>query len=109
MADKYIPIFTKFAEEDLIEILDYFADKNPEYIEKLAERIDVRLAELKQFPQKGRIVPELEKKSISDYREIIEGHYRIIYHMIDKKVFILSIIDGRRNLEEIIVNKLMRI
>jgi plasmid stabilization system protein ParE len=109
MANTYNPIFTKFAESDLIEILDYFIDKNPEYISKLVARIDIRLEELSQYPEKGRIVPELEKKSITDYRELIEGNYRIIYHIKDTDVLVLSIIDGRRNFEEIIVTKLMRI
>jgi toxin ParE1/3/4 len=109
MTNAYNPIFTKFAEQDLIEILDYFVDKNPEYIPRLVARIHIRLEELSHYPEKGRIVPELEKKSITDYRELIEGNYRIIYHIIDNEVLVLSIIDGRRNFEEIIVTKLMRI
>jgi plasmid stabilization system protein ParE len=109
MANAYFPIVTNFAEEDLIEILDYFVDKNPDFISKLVKRIDTRLEELRQYPQKGRIVPELEKKSITDYRELIEGNYRIIYHIKERNVYVLSIIDGRRNFEEIIVTKLMRI
>jgi len=109
MANSFFPIFTKFAEEDLIEILDYYVDKNLDYIPKLVKRIDFRLEELRTFPEKGRVVPELEKKSITDYRELIEGFYRIIYYVKDKNVFVLSIIDGRRNFEEIIVTKLMRL
>ena len=35
--------------------------------------------------------------------------YRIIYHITDQKVIVLSIIDGRRNFEEVIVTKLMRL
>jgi len=109
MPNSFFPIFTKFAEDDLIEILDYYVDKNPDYIPKLVNRIDIRLEELRTFPEKGRVVPELEKKSITDYRELIEGYYRIIYHIKDQNVFVLSIIDGRRNFEEIIVTKLMRL
>ena len=108
MADTFSPVFTKFAEDDLIEILDYFVDRNPDYIPKLVQRIDIRLEELRNYPRKGRIIPELEKKSITDYRELIEGNYRIIYHIKDREVLVLSIIDGRRNFEEIIVTKLMR-
>jgi toxin ParE1/3/4 len=108
MANVFIPIFTKFAEEDLVEILDYYVDRNPDYIPKLVKRIENRIEELRNFPSKGRVVPELEKKSITDYRELIEGYYRIIYHIKDNNVFVLSIIDGRRNLEELIITKLMR-
>jgi toxin ParE1/3/4 len=89
--------------------LNYFADKNTDYIENLVNRIEIRLEELRRHPQKGRIIPELEKKSITDYRELIEGHYRIIYYIKDQNVFVLSIIDGRRNFEEVVVKKLMRV
>ena len=108
MANAYNPIFTRFAEQDLIEILDYFVEKSPEYIPTLVKKVDIRLEELRQYPKKGRVVPELEKKSITDYRELIEGNYRIIYHIKEKDVLVLSIIDGRRNFEELIVTKLMR-
>jgi len=109
MIEIFNPIFTKFAENDLVEILDYFEDKNFDYILKLVKRIEIRSEELKKKKKKGRIVPELEKKSITDYREMIEGNYRIIYHIKNKNVFVLAIIDGRRNFEEIVISKLMRI
>ncbi|HBD95041.1 MAG: hypothetical protein A2015_04140 [Spirochaetes bacterium GWF1_31_7] len=108
MTESYNPIFTKFAEDDLIEILDFYDDKNPSYIPKLVKKIEDRLEELSFFPMKGRVVPELEKKSITDYRELIEGYYRIIYHIRNKDVYVLSIIDGRRNIEELLITKLMR-
>lgn len=109
MIEIYNPIFTKFAEDDLVEILDYYEDKNFDYILKLVKRIEIRLEELKHFPEKGHMVPELEKKSITDYREMIEGNYKIIYHIKNKNVFVLAIIDGRRNFEEVVISKLMRI
>ena len=109
MDNSFLPIFTKFAEADLVEILDYFVDKKPDYIPKLVKRIEIRINELRIFPEKGRVVPELEKKSITDYRELIEGYYRIIYHIKEHNALILSIIDGRRNFEELIITKLMRL
>ena len=108
MAEIYHPIFTKFAEDDFIEILDYYVDRNPEYIPKLVQKFESGIDELIKFPQRGRIIPELEKKSITDYRELIEGNYRIIYFIKEKDVLILSIIDSRRNFEDIIITKLMR-
>lgn len=108
MTESYTPIFTRFAEDDLLEILDFYSYKNPSFIPKLVKMIDERLEDLKFFPMKGRIVPELESKSITDYRELIEGYYRIIYHIRNKDVYVLSIIDGRRNIEELLLTKLMR-
>jgi toxin ParE1/3/4 len=104
----YKTVFSRYAEEDLIEILDYYSSINPEYSLKLIETLENRVSELKRYPERGRIVPELERQNIVDYREIIEGNYRIIFAIQDNTVIIHTIIDGRRNFEELIMNKLMR-
>jgi toxin ParE1/3/4 len=104
----YKTIFSRYAEDDLIEILDYLSSKDPEYSLKLLKIIENRVAELKRFPERGRIVPELEAQNIIQYRELIEGNYRIIFAIEDKTVIIHTIIDGRRDFEELIMNKLMR-
>jgi len=101
-------IISRFAEEDLVEILDYFNEINPEYSYKLLLTLENRIKELKIIPERGRIIPELEKQNIINYRELIEGNYRIVYAVQDETVIIHTIIDGRRNFEEIIINKLMR-
>ena len=60
------------------------------------------------FPEQGRVVPELEQQNIIDYRELIQGNYRIIYAIQEHTVIIHTIIDSRRNLEDLIIKKLMR-
>ena len=104
----YKTVFSRYAEDDLIEILDYFSSKDPEYSLKLLKTIENRVAELKKFPERGRIVPELELQNIIEYRELIEGNYRIIFAIQNKTVIIHTIIDARRDFEELIMNKLMR-
>ena len=103
----YKTVFSRYAEDDLIEILDYFSSKDPEYSLKLLKTIENRVAELKKFPERGRIVPELELQNIIEYRELIEGNYRIIFAIQNKTVIIHTIIDARRDFEELIMNKLM--
>ena len=63
---------------------------------------------LKEYPKSGRIVPELDRQGITKYRELIQGNYRIVYEISEKKVIIHTILDGRRNFEEIIISKLSR-
>lgn len=63
---------------------------------------------LKQHPRSGRIIPELERQVITQYRELKQGYYRIIYKISRDKVTVLTVIDGRRNFEEIIIEKLSR-
>ena len=63
---------------------------------------------LQQHPKSGRIIPELERQGITQYRELIQGYYRIIYKISKDKIIVLTVIDGRRNFEEIIIEKLSR-
>ena len=100
-------VFSRYAEIDLIEILDYYQEMNPTYTKKILDRVEKRVEDLKQFPERGRVVPELERQNIMNYRELIEENYRIIYSIESNTVIIHSILDSRRNLEELLVRKFM--
>jgi plasmid stabilization system protein ParE len=108
MNKTYIPVLTRFAEDDIVEILDCHHDINHGYMEKLLAAFESRIAGLSFYPEKGRIVPELERQNINDYRELIEGNYRIIYSIRENRVIVLTVIDARRNCEELIIKKLLR-
>lgn len=108
MPKTYKAIFSRYAEDDLVEIVEYYHQINPEYALKLLETIETRVNELKKFPERGRIVPELEEQHILDYRELIEGNYRLVYAVQEDMVVIHTILDGRRDFEELIINKLVR-
>ncbi len=104
---QYKTVFSRYAEIDLIEILDYYQEMNPTYTKKILDRVEKRIEDLKQFPERGRVVPELERQNIMNYRELIEENYRIIYSIESNSVIIHSILDSRRNLEELLVRKFM--
>jgi toxin ParE1/3/4 len=106
---KFEVFFTRFAEDDLGEIIGFYIPKNSSFASRLVEVVESRITELASFPDRGRVVPELERRSIVDYREFIEGNYRIIYKVENLRVYILAIVDGRRNFEEVVLSKLMRI
>lgn len=101
-------IISDFAEDDLNEIADYYFSLNPNYVEKIISEFEENVMSLQNHPKSGRIVPELERQGIPQYRELIQDYYRIIYEISDKKVIVHTIIDGRRNFEEIIISKLSR-
>jgi len=105
----YEVLFTRFAEIDLGEIVDFYIPKNPSFASQFIDVVESRISELESFPERGRVVPELEKRSIVDYRELIEGNYRIIYKVENLNIYILAIVDGRRNFDEVVLSKLMRI
>ncbi|MFH1258457.1 MAG: type II toxin-antitoxin system RelE/ParE family toxin [Elusimicrobiota bacterium] len=106
--NKYDVFWTKSARDDLEGIINYIAQNSSLDVALLIlERVEKRVQDLKELPFRGRIVGELEEYGIMLYREIVENPWRIFYRIREKNVYILAIIDGRRNIEDILFRKLM--
>jgi len=105
---KYTVYWTKIAQDDFIEIIEYISLDNKSIAEEIFEKIKKQIMKLESFPERGRIVPELDFYNINNYRELIITPWRIIYRVEEQKVYILSMIDSRRNFEDIILKRLMR-
>lgn len=101
-------IISEFAEEDLNEIAEYYFSRSPDYIERIISEFEENVMSLQEHPKSGRTVPELERQGITKYRELIQEYYRIVYEISGNKIIIHTIIDGRRNFEDIIISKLSR-
>ena len=101
-------IVSQFAEDDLNEIVEYYYSLSQNYVEKVISEFEENVMSLQKHPKSGRVVPELEKQGILQYRELIQGYYRIVYEISDDKVIVHTIIDGRRNFQDIIISKLSR-
>jgi plasmid stabilization system protein ParE len=57
----------------------------------MVDRLTRRSQQIADFPLSGRRVPEYDADQI---REVIEGPYRIIYHMKLDQVDVLAVIHG---------------
>ena len=97
-----------FAQDDFNEIIEYYSSYSQDYVETTISEFEENVMSLQQHPKSRRIIPELERQGITQYRELIQGYYRIVYKISKDKVVILTVIDGRRNFEEIIIEKLSR-
>ena len=97
-----------FAQDDFNEIIEYYSSYSQDYVETTISEFEENVMSLQQHPKSGRIIPELERQGITQYRELIQGYYRIVYKISKDKAVILTVIDGRRNFEEIIIEKLSR-
>ena len=91
------------ARDDINEIIDYIAKTNESFAVKILDKIEENVEKLRTFPTLYRIVPELEKFGHYVYREIIIDYWRIIYKIENNLVYIMLVIDGRRNLEDILL------
>ena len=89
-------------------IADFIAlDSVARALEILSKLRDT-VAALSIMPQRGRIVPELQAQGILSYHEIIHAPWRIIYRIAEGNVYILAVIDARRNLEDILLERFTR-
>jgi addiction module RelE/StbE family toxin len=107
MPKKYFIKWTAPAREDLEEIIDYISKTNTSYAIKVLDKIEDQVSKLKMHPKSYRIVPELERHGFLIYREVIIDYWRIIYKIENEYIYIMLIIDGRRNLEDLILKKII--
>ena len=108
MAKNYFINWSENANRDLDEIIEYIAEKESidmalNILHKLKKNSD----KLYKLPDRYRYVPELQKHNILTYREIIVAPWRIIYKIEQNIVWINTVIDGRRNIEDILLKKLL--
>ena len=73
---------------NLIEANKYMSSENPEAARKVINDIYETGNKIKEFPEKGRIVPEIRRKNI---REVFCFEYRIIYRIETRRIFILTV------------------
>jgi addiction module RelE/StbE family toxin len=106
--EKYVVNITQSAEDDLNEIIMYIAQNNPQTAIKIMEKLQAKINTLDHFPYRSGYVPELLARNIKEYRQITETPWKIIYKVDGKVVNILAVIDSRRNLQDILIKKLLK-
>lgn len=97
------------AEEDLYEICRYVAEHDsPEAAGHLLDRLEEACRSLAELPERGHPPPELDRIGVPAYREVDVRPYRIIYKVSGRSVFVHAIIDGRRDLADLLHRRLVR-
>ncbi len=108
MKTDYLVQWTESARNDLLEIAKYIAKDSIEIALKKMNLIEEKVHGLGSFPFEGKSVPELEEYNEENYKQLIVNPWRIIYSITGKTVTILIVIDGRRDLQDILLKKLMK-
>ena len=106
--EEYIVKVTQNAENDINEIVDYIAQNSPQTALIKMEKIYAKINSLDHFPNRGSYVPELLARNIKDYRQLTEDPWKIYYKVNENIVNVLAVIDSRRNLKDLLMNKLLR-
>jgi toxin ParE1/3/4 len=100
---------TLSAEEDLFDIYKYvYEHDSPAHADRLLQMLREQCLTLAEYPARGHIPAELRSLGIDDFSEIIHKPYRIVYQMIEKTVYIHFVLDGRRDIESLLRERLTR-
>jgi toxin ParE1/3/4 len=105
---KYDVRWADAAETDLTGIVEYGATDSPSNASEILENVRKKASSLQLFPERGRVVPELRDQGVLQYRELMVGPWRTIYRISEKRVYVLSALDLRRNVEDLLLERLIR-
>lgn len=105
MSDNYKVEWTQTAYRDLVGIIEYISIDSPSNAKKTFTQIKSKAMDLHKNPARGRIVPELMEQGLTQYRELVIPPWRLMYRVTPETVYIVSLIDSRRNVEDILLNR----
>ena len=101
-------VWTEGAARDLTDIAVWIARESPADARRLLKRIRNRSRTLATTPSRCRVVPELVEFGIHQFRELITRPYRLVYRVQADRVFVLAVLDSRRDLEDVLLERLVR-
>jgi len=99
--------WAEVARRDLLSIVDYLVEKRSEAAASTLDKLERKAAALTRLPGRGHTPPELARLQVRQYRELIVPPFRLIYRLTSHRVLVLAILDSRRNLEDILLTRLL--
>jgi toxin ParE1/3/4 len=105
---KYKIIWSKDAGDEFAEIISWYkytAGKN--VAQRIYTKINSQIKKLKDFPGIRKQAQILKSVGAHDYRQIVQDNWIIYYRAKGQTINIISVIDGKRNLEEILYKKMI--
>lgn len=100
--------YTAGARSDLLQLRRYVIGRfeAATWSRSLAELRD-RVALLADQPRLGSVPPELGELGIDRYLELAVGRNRLVYELHDDTVFILLVVDHRRDFRAVLTRRLL--
>jgi toxin ParE1/3/4 len=106
---KFTVTVTAEAERDLYEIYRYVATYDaPAKADRLLNNLEKTVAGLETVPRRGHVPPELERLGVREYREVFYKPYRVIYRIAGDMVSVYCVLDGRRDLPDLLQERMLR-
>jgi toxin ParE1/3/4 len=109
MPDRYRIEWAPVAERDHHEILEYIALRDTaDAAVAVYQNIMGEVENLHDYPTRCRIPPELNRLGVRDYRELVIPPYGVFFRLTGRSVGILAVLDRRWDLEEIVIQRALR-
>jgi toxin ParE1/3/4 len=97
------------AEDDLFDIYNYVAlNDSIQQADRLFEALKRACYSLRTLPLRGHIPPELRNIGVSQFRETRFKPYRIFYSIDRATVTVPCVLDGRRDMQTLLQERLLR-
>jgi toxin ParE1/3/4 len=102
-------VVAEAAERDLRDIWQYIARHGSVVkADRVFAGIDLAVAGLAEMPRRGNVPKELAWTGIAEFREVHFKPYRVVYRVEPKRVTVLCILDGRRDMQSLLLERLTR-
>ncbi len=102
-------LLTADAERDLEDLCDYIVDFDSRAsAEHVLDRLLATAESLSALSYGGSQPKGLRALGITEFRQVFFKPYRMIYRVVDRRVVIYLIADGRRDLQELLSRRLLR-
>jgi toxin ParE1/3/4 len=96
------------ARADLEAIAEYIANDRLQTALSVLDRIERAAARLTRMPERGRTVPELAMIGVCGYRELVVPPWRILYRLSESTVHVLAVVDSRRDVADLLMERFVR-
>jgi plasmid stabilization system protein ParE len=104
---RYTVFWTQVALGDVERLAAYLVDEAPLRAERILDRIISRGESLEATPGRGQVPPELRPIGDRTWLQVLEPPWRIVYRVVGKRVEIHGVFDGRRSLEDILLERIL--
>ena len=101
--------WSQAAERDLEDIVDHIALDSSINAEAVLDRLQEQALSLAHFAERGRRIPELtgrQRAQRANWRELVVRPWRIMYAIEGSTVFVVGVVDSRRDVRAWLANHL---
>ena len=105
---KFEVLLTHDAQRDLLDIHAWIEESDgPAKAGHVSGRLERAIESLGDTPDRGAWPGELEALGIREYRQVHFKPYRMICRVVGKRVFVVLVADGRRDMQTLLSRRLL--